>query len=74
MGKREPQTILKTDECRLHLELGRERKLTATSSGWHEGWLFLQGDKLEVAVKNDRWVLTRLPAGRGRSTQISSCR
>jgi hypothetical protein len=47
MGKREPQTILKTDECRIHLELGRKRKLTATSSGWDEGWLFLQGDKLE---------------------------
>jgi hypothetical protein len=26
MGKREPQTILKTDERSIHLELGRERK------------------------------------------------
>jgi hypothetical protein len=26
MGKREPQTILKTDERSIHLKLGRERK------------------------------------------------
>jgi len=26
MSKREPQTILKTDERSIHLELGRERK------------------------------------------------
>jgi hypothetical protein len=26
MGKREPQSILKTDERSLHLELGHERK------------------------------------------------
>ena len=38
-------------------------EFTAKSSGWDESRLFLQGDKLEVAVKNDRWVLTHLPAG-----------
>jgi hypothetical protein len=26
MSKREPQTILKTDERSIHLELGRERR------------------------------------------------
>ena len=63
MSKREPQIILKTDERSIHLELGRERKFTARSSGWVERRVFLEGDKLEVSVKNDRWVLTHLPAG-----------
>ena len=63
MGKREPQIILKTDERSVHLELGREGKLAAKSSGWDENRVFLEGDKLEVAVKNGRWVLTHLPAG-----------
>ena len=45
------------------LELGREGKFAAKSSGWGENRVFLEGDKLEVAVKNGRWVLTHLPAG-----------
>jgi hypothetical protein len=53
MSKREPQTILKTDERAIRLELGA-REFTAKSSSWDESRLFLQGDKLEVAVKNDR--------------------
>ena len=62
MGKREPQIILKTDERKVVLELGLEGKLSARSTGWDENRVFLEGDSLEVAVKNGRWVLTHLPA------------
>ena len=62
MSKREPQTILKTDKRSIHLELPREGKFAAKSSGWDENRVFLEGDKLEVAVKNGRWALTHLHA------------
>ena len=63
MGKREPQTILKTDERSIHLELGRERTFNRQINrlGGKPG--FLESDKLEVAVKNGRRVLTHLRAG-----------
>jgi hypothetical protein len=62
MSKREPQIILKTDERHIHLELGRDGKFAAKSTGWDENRVFLEGDKLEVEVKDGRWVLTHLPA------------
>ena len=64
MGKgREPQIILKTDQRTLLLELGLGGKFQAKSSGWDENRTFLEGDVLEVAVRNGRWVLTHVPAG-----------
>ena len=60
---REPETILKTDERNIYLELGRGGKFAAKSSGWDENKAFLESDKLEVAVVNGRWVLTHVPAG-----------
>jgi hypothetical protein len=63
MGKREPQTILKTDERAIRLELGCEGNSPPNQAVGTKAGFFLQGDKLEVAVKNDRWVLTHLPAG-----------
>jgi hypothetical protein len=36
MTKREPQIILKTDERKIHLELGLEGKFAAKSTGWDE--------------------------------------
>jgi hypothetical protein len=64
MGKgREPQIILKTDQRNFLLEMGGEGKFTAKSSGWHENRLFLEDDKLEVAVKNGRWVMTICRSG-----------
>jgi hypothetical protein len=63
MGKREPQTILKTDEARHRLELGLGGKFTTGSTAWDENWVFLEGDKLEVAVKNGRGVLNPLAGG-----------
>jgi hypothetical protein len=54
--------ILKTDERKIHLELGLEGKFAAKSTGWDENRVFLEGDKPEVAVVNGRWVLTHLPA------------
>jgi hypothetical protein len=36
MSKREPQIILKTDERSTALELARERKFAAKSTGWDE--------------------------------------
>ena len=62
MAKREPQIILKTDERKIHLELGLEGKFAAKSTGWHENRVFLEGDQLEIAVKRGRWVLTHVPA------------
>ena len=52
----------KTDKRQVVLELGLEGKFAAKSTGWDEKPGFPEGDKLEVAVKNGRWVLTHLPA------------
>ena len=62
MGEREPQIILKTDERNVLLELQRDGKFAAKSVGWDENRVFLEGDKLEVEVKNGRWVLIHLRA------------
>ena len=69
MGKREPQIILKTDERTIVLEIGLEGKFSAKSSGWDEDRVFLEGDKLEVEVKNGRWVLTQRRRSRGRPSR-----
>jgi hypothetical protein len=64
MGKsREPQIILKTDQRKVVLELSLKGKFEAKSSGWDESRVFLEGDVLEVSVRNGRWVLTHVPAG-----------
>jgi hypothetical protein len=55
MVKREPQIILKTDERKIHLELGLGGKFAAKPTGWDKNRVFLEGDKLEVAVVNGRW-------------------
>jgi hypothetical protein len=53
MGKsREREIILKTDQRNVILELGLGRKFQAKSSGWDENRSFLEGDVLEVAVRN----------------------
>jgi hypothetical protein len=62
MAKREPQIILKTDERKIHLELGMEGQFAAKSSSCDENRVFLEGDRLEVSVKNGRWVLCYVPA------------
>jgi hypothetical protein len=55
MGKsRETQIILKTDQRTLVLEIGLGGKFEAKSSGWDENRTFLEGDVLEVAVRNGR--------------------
>jgi hypothetical protein len=56
-------TILKTDERGIYLKLGHERKFYRQSLGWDENGVLVEGDKLEVAVKNGCWGLTHLPAG-----------
>jgi hypothetical protein len=64
MGKtRERQIILKTDQRNILLEMGREGKFTAKSSGWDESRTFLEGDVLEVAVRNGRWERTHVSVG-----------
>jgi hypothetical protein len=60
---REPQIILKTGQRTVILELGLGGKLQAKSSGWDDNRTFLEGDVLEVTVRNGRWVLTHVPAG-----------
>ena len=65
MGKgRESQIILKTDERNLVLELGARGKFVVKSSTSDEKRVFLEDDKLEVAVKNFGWATAHLPAGR----------
>jgi hypothetical protein len=43
MGKREPQIILKTDEHRIVLDIGREGKFTAKTTSWDENRVFVEG-------------------------------
>jgi hypothetical protein len=43
--------------------LGLGGKFQAKSSGFDENRTFLEGDVLEVAVRNRRRVLTHVPAG-----------
>ena len=61
MGKCKPQTILKTDERAIRLELGCEGKFAAKSSVWDENRVFLEGDRLDIEVKHGSWVLTHTP-------------
>jgi hypothetical protein len=42
--------------------MGLGGKFQAKSGGWDEN-TFLEGDVLEVAVRDGRWVLTHVPAG-----------
>jgi hypothetical protein len=51
-ASRRPQIILKTDQRTFILELGLGGKFQAKSSGWDENRTFLEGDVLEVAVRN----------------------
>jgi hypothetical protein len=45
-----------TNQRNILLEMGREGKFTAKSSGWDESRVFLEDDN-EVAVKNGRWLM-----------------
>ena len=51
------------DQRDIFLEMGLGGKFQTRSSGWDENRTFLEGDDLEVAVRNGRWVLTHVPAG-----------
>jgi hypothetical protein len=64
MSNREPQILLKADERSIVLELSRDGKFAAKSSGWGENLVCLEGDKIEVAVKNGRRGAYALPASR----------
>ena len=55
IGKREPQGILKTDECSIVLELGHEGKFVSQIKRLRSKPGFPEGDKLDVAVTKDRW-------------------
>jgi hypothetical protein len=57
MGKCELSTILKTDERSIHLELGRERRLTAKSSCWDGNAGFCDVDFAREGLKS------RVPQG-----------
>jgi hypothetical protein len=60
MGKvQERQIILKTDHRTVLLDGG---KFQAKSAGWDENRIFLEGDVLEVSIRNGRCVLTYAPA------------
>jgi hypothetical protein len=59
----EPQIVLKTDQRTILLELGLGGKSEANQAAGMRTEFFLEGDKLEVSVKNSRCVPTHLPAG-----------
>ena len=69
MSKRKPQFILKPRRTVL-LELGLQGKFIAKSSGWDESRVFLESNKLELAVKNGLRVLT-CPRARDRRPNCS---
>jgi hypothetical protein len=67
MGKvREPQIILKTDQCKVLLELGLGGKFQARSIGWDDNRTFFEGDVRQVEVRNGRWALPAFRPGRAR--------
>jgi hypothetical protein len=62
LGKgREPQIILKTDERNLVFEFGA-RGNSSSSQALDDNRVFLENDKLDVAVKSGRLVVAHLPA------------
>jgi hypothetical protein len=64
MGKaRERQIIPQDGQAHDLPRNGLGGKFQAKSSGWDENRTFLEGDVLEVAVRNGRWVLTHLTHG-----------
>jgi len=49
MGKeRQRETILKTDQRNLYLELGLQGKFSVKSSGWGENRVVAEGDHVEA--------------------------
>jgi hypothetical protein len=60
-GKGEPQSVLKPDECSIVLELGHEGKFVAQIKRLRSKPGFPEGDKLAVAVKDGRWLLSHTP-------------
>jgi hypothetical protein len=63
MGKgRERQIILKTDKRTIFWKWARAE--TSKKIKWmDENRVFLEGDVLEVSVRQGRWVLCHVPAG-----------
>ena len=60
---KQAQIIFKTDQRNVILEMSQEGKFTAKSNSWDENRVFLEDDKLDVAVKHGNRVMTHLPAG-----------
>jgi len=46
--ERKRETILKTDQRNLLLELGLQGKFAIKSSGWDENRVLVEGDRLEI--------------------------
>ena len=61
--KRESAVILKTDERKSSSRSGTAANSRRNQRPGTKTRVFLEGDKLEVAVVKGRWVLTHLPAG-----------
>ena len=66
MGKREPQIILKADERRWCSNSASKANSPQSQRAGTKNRLFLEGDRLEIEVKNGRWVLTHQPPSRRR--------
>jgi hypothetical protein len=62
MSNREPQILLKADERSIVLELSRDGKFAAKSSGWGENLVCLEGRQARCCGQERALVLTRIPA------------
>jgi hypothetical protein len=71
MGKREPQTILKTDERDIASSSGVMGNYGPNQAVGAKTEFASRGDKLEVAIKNARWLQAPLPGARHRRPNCS---
>jgi hypothetical protein len=70
-GTREAQIILKTEERNLLLESGATENSAPNQNGGDENGVFLEADKLEVAVKTAAGCSRTYRQGRGRRSNCS---
>jgi hypothetical protein len=69
---RHPEIILKTDERKVILELEKDGKFAAKSTGWDENRVFLEGRQTRGGGRP--WPLSADPSARWAETAAASLR
>jgi hypothetical protein len=64
MSDERPEILLKTDSKTITLELGREGKFSAKSTGGDENKVIKPGEKIEISAVHGRWLIVKMPARR----------